>query len=98
MTSKPFLPQPKPLSRLAITLEKRRKEKKAGELFRAAVWIRCGGRCVFCGRRCVRTTELRPERGEIDHLVPRSLSKAKKFDPANGQLLCKRCHDVRHGR
>ena len=98
MLSKPFIPQPKPVSRLAATLEKRRTEKKAGELFRAAVWIRAGGRCEQCGRRCVRTTELRPDRGEVDHLRPRSLSKALKFDPKNGRLLCLEHHMERHGR
>lgn len=51
-----------------------------------------------CGVKCQKTIELNPKRGEVDHIRPRSLAKTRRYDPANGQLLCLVCHLRKHGR
>lgn len=71
---------------------------KAAEEFRAAVWKRDGGKCRCCGRTVVKSLELRPDRGEVHHVSPRSKEKALLTDPRNGILVCALpCHqDLTH--
>jgi hypothetical protein len=45
-----------------------------------------GGVCAFCHS----TTRL-----EVDHIIP--LSRGGTDDPSNLQVLCQRCHRVKHG-
>lgn len=87
---------PKGKPRLTVKVEQQREEGKLQRAFIAAVWKRAKGLCEWCGVKCQKTIELNPKRGEVDHIRPRSLSKAKKFDPKNGRLLCLQCHTTRH--
>ena len=94
----PPIPQPKPPPRLYAKLHRQRSDHNLLAAFRLAVWLRAKGHCEACGRWCRHSSELHPQRGEIDHINPRSLSKAGKYDLANGRLLCLACHLKRHGR
>lgn len=88
-----FHPQPKPQPRIVDRVAYKREREQAAAAFRAQVWERDGYCCRCCGRRVFRTTRAVPERGEVHHLRPRSLAKAKRLDPKNAVLLCAHpCH------
>lgn len=63
----------------------------------AAVWLRDGSRCVACGYRVNRTSD-GPSAGEVNHIVPRSQSKALREDVTNMELLCRGCHRDMHAK
>ena len=96
MMTSHFNPQPKPEPRLYAKMHREVAAVKRARSLRFAVWARAGGLCEHCGVRCVHTTALNARRGEVDHITPRSLSKAGREDPRNMRLLCLGCHLKRH--
>lgn len=86
-------PKPEPIARMRA--RKARKDAAALKAFRDAVWEReaighniGAGLCEGC-YLCVYRSE--HPRGEVHHLISRR-HKATRYDPANGQLLCRACH------
>jgi len=59
---------------------------KAHRTWRAAVLARDAWQCVTCGRLCTEKRE-----AHADHVVPIAKGGAR-YDVANGQTLCFRCH------
>lgn len=68
----------------------------ASEDQRAAVWRAYAGRCAHCGTTCVPSLEPRPDRGEIDHIVP--WSRGGETVLGNLQLLCSFCNQEKSNR
>jgi hypothetical protein len=58
--------------------------------FRTAVWLFDDGKCRACGRRCARTMNTQPNRGEVHHLKGR-VGKLR-HDVKHAVLLCAVCH------
>src|ERR1700744_9558 len=63
---------------------------------RTIVWRKSGGRCAHCGRKCVRSYKVLPNRGEIDHIVPWSWGGQTTLN--NLQLLCHTCNMAKGAR
>jgi hypothetical protein len=80
------------VTRLAAKTTARAQDEKALAKFRAQVWKRDAGTCRICGRRVVRTVELRPERGEVHHLRGRNVTPADRYNVKAALLLCLVCH------
>ena len=73
-------------------LAKKRAWDRQQKAFRDQVWLASGNLCASCGQHVRRGVDWW-ERGEVDHIRPRSLcTRLEKIDPANGQVLCVRCH------
>lgn len=79
-------------TQLAEKVAAMRADEKATAAFRAAVWKRDGGRCRVCGVQVKKTLALDPKRGEVHHRMPRSTKPERRYDVANGLLVCLQCH------
>lgn len=79
-------------TRLAEKEAKRKDDTKAEREWRKAVWKRDEGKCRWCKRKVAKTIELVAERGECHHVVGRA-NEATRWEPRNGMLLCKTCHE-----
>ena len=80
------IPKPEPR---CVTKKRQQKEDQRNErACREIVKARDRGRCRVpnCNERDV----------EMHHLIPRSHSRKRKWDPKNNALLCKGHHDLRH--
>ncbi len=95
------LPLPKPEPRKRVKARKQREDAKRLQAFRDAVWAReqhgvypdQWGACQRCGGFVIRTSSLDWNRGEVHHIIPRSrCTKADRYNPANGTLVCRPCH------
>ena len=89
---------PKPRPRVLDRQQQKREDEQKQRGFIAAVWKNAGGKCEWCGVKVIKTLSLDPKQGQVDHIKPRSRAPELKFDPKNGRLLCRVCHDTRHGR
>lgn len=97
--------KPEPLKR--VRARKRRDDAKQLKAFRDAVWLRsqtreylatgwATGRCAHCKERVWPDVE---PRGEVHHRIPRSVcTKAQRYDPDNGVLLCGAALNDCHGK
>lgn len=65
----------------------RTKKRKHPQRRIDAVYKRCNGECVVCGT----AKDL-----EIHHILPISEGGTNKTE--NLELLCQKCHDMKHGR
>lgn len=83
---------PKPRPRVVDRVAVKQKRDRRSQAFRQAVWQRDGGRCRHCGRLVRRTLELVPDRGEVHHRQTRGAHPDRRYDVANGVLLCAVCH------
>ena len=83
---------PKPRARVLDRAAYKLALNARGRAFRAAVWLRDGGRCRACNRLVRKTMALVPERGEIHHVQTRGAHPDKRYDVGNGLLLCCSCH------
>ena len=83
---------PKPKPRVLDKVEKRKSQEQAKREAYRLVDIRDGFKCRACGRRCVQTMELQPNRLERHHLVFRSLGG--KFHSSNLVTLDYWCHSL----
>lgn len=81
-------PRRKVLDRVA---EKRERDNKA-QAFRAAVWLRDGGKCRCCGRIVIRTLELVPNAGHVHHRRGRNVAPEHRYTVSQALLLCAICH------
>lgn len=97
---------PKPKPRKAVKAKKDRKDARQLREFQDAVWKRehdkiefadapTFARCQDCYAWVNRSSE--SQAGHVHHMVSRR-HKAKRYDPANGRLLCRLCHNAVHGR
>ena len=85
-------PVPKPAPRLTDRMAAKREKDEQARRFRSAVWSRDKGRCRVCRRVVRRTLGLDPLRGEVHHVVPRSIAPERRYDVENGILVCLRDH------
>jgi 5-methylcytosine-specific restriction endonuclease McrA len=85
-------PKPSRLDRLARWVDSKREHQKQADAFRRAVWKRDQAICQVCRRKVIKTALLDPARGHVHHKVPRSRSRALKYETSNGILLCSVCH------
>lgn len=84
-------------TRLEEKEAKRKDDSKAEDGWRKAIWRRDKGKCRWCRRECLKTLELRPERGECHHAVPRE-NRATRWDPRAALLVCKSDHERLTGK
>lgn len=85
-------PQPKPTPRVIERIAAKRTRERKLQASKAEVWKRDNATCRLCGRRCQRTTQTVPSRGEVHHIRPRSLAPERFNDLSNLMLLCLLCH------
>ena len=67
-------------------------DTKALLAFRAAVWLRDGGKCRVCSVKVVKTLSLTAKRGEVHHRRGRRVAPADRYNVAEAVLLCLSCH------
>lgn len=99
---------PKPEPRKRVKAQKDREDAKQLRAFRDACWERqiavAGGGIIpgdgywsFC-ESCMGPVFERGYRlGQVHHKISRR-HKSSRYDPSNGELLCRKCHNERHGR
>lgn len=76
----------------------RKADEKALGSWRRVIWKRDRGTCRCCFRHVLNVLEIRPERGECHHIVPRA-EKSLRYDRRNGALVCLHCHEqIERGR
>lgn len=83
-----FYPQPKPRVRPLDRVAYLRDREAKARAFRAAVWLRDGGRCRHCGRKVLKTMQAVPSRGEVHHIHGRNVAPADRYNPKAAVLLC----------
>ena len=66
---------------------KAKSRERLGEEFRAAVWKRDGGKSRATGKKLSKSAIKWDERGEVDHVIDRSLAPERIYDVGNGILL-----------
>ena len=93
-TAKPKGAEP---SRLQRKVAEARDERKDEDAWRKAIWTRDKGACRWCKRAVVRSLELRPDRGECHHVVPRE-NRVTRWDPRAALLACAACHERLTGK
>ncbi len=99
------VPKPEPMKRTEA--RKDREDAKRLKAFRLAVWareqdklpwneadpVKDWARCQHCNRAV--WIDAGPYFGEVHHRIPRSIcTSAQRYDPANGVLLCRTCHQA----
>lgn len=84
-------------TRLEERQAKRNDDSKAEDAWRKAIWKRDKGKCRWCRRECLKTLELRPERGECHHVTPRE-NRATRWDARSSLLVCLACHQRLTGK
>ena len=95
---------PKGKTRKQLKAKRDRADAYALKIWRDAVWRRERpplwaeglARC----QECQRTVNRHGDRclfGHVHHIVSRR-HKATRYDPKNGKLLCRACHNAMHGR
>lgn len=94
----PHVTFPKPLPHFLTKEKKRKSKEEAGEDFRAAVWTRDGRKSRASGRLLTRGGMDWHVRGEVHHVIPRSLAPDRIFDVSNGLLLSKFEHELAETR
>lgn len=96
MSGKPFLPCPKPSSRL----QARKAEDKVSvvdeKAFKLEVWTRDSHQCRKCERHVVKGVGRFPIRGEVHHIHGRAGDL--RYDSRAALLLCLECHEQVTGR
>lgn len=70
--------------------------RRANREQRAIIWRKYGGRCAHCGKKCIKSYDSHPDRGEIDHIVPWSWGGQTTL--RNMQLLCNACNQRKGAR
>ena len=62
-----------------------------------AVWLRDGGRCVFCDENLMARRELAYYYSSIDHLLPKAEDKYPQFQNMfwNQVLCCRSCNGIK---
>lgn len=83
---------PKPQPRIVDKHQARRDAEKAASEFRLAVQKRDGMKCRVCGRKVIRTLELRPERSEVHHLRGRNVAPEDRYNVDQAIQTCAMCH------
>jgi 5-methylcytosine-specific restriction endonuclease McrA len=92
LADRPRMAIPKPRAVIEDRIAYKRGREQQARSFRAQVWLRDEGKCRVCGRKVIHSLELVPNRGDVHHLETRGAHPEKRFDPANGVLLCAVCH------
>ncbi len=93
---------PKGLTKKQLKARAKRADAKGLQSFRDAVWARDRkgtdpewARCAHCQMFVLRKSHGQWTLGEVHHRIPRSVcTKAQRYDPSNGTILCKTCHQL----
>jgi len=94
------VPVPKGKTRKQVRAKAKREDAKQLKAFRDACWDLVTLRgclvavCAEC--RCDVYRDREPF-GYVHHIISRR-HKATRTDPRNGEILCRKCHNERHGR
>lgn len=83
-------------SRLEAKVAARPLTKVDDKAFRSEVWKRDHSRCRKCGRKVIKTIDLIPERGEVNHLHGRIGDLL--FEAKCALLMCATCHEQFTGK
>lgn len=100
LAERPAGPQPKPsASRLAVKVEKAKRDTRWLHAWRHDVQERDNMRCRCCHVKVVRLSvqTLHPRRAECHHLAGRD-DIAVKYDSRNGVCVCAMCHEKITGK
>ena len=80
------------MTKLEDKTAKVKADTKALLAFRAAVWLRDGGKCRVCHVKVLKTLSLTAKRGEVHHRRGRRVAPADRYTVAEAVLLCLSCH------
>lgn len=83
---------PKPRPVILDRISYKRERDARDRAFRAAVWLRDGGRCRSCNRKVIHTLDVVPNRGEVHHRRGRRVAPEDRVNVDAAVLLCLICH------